>query len=80
MSSKAFQQVDARARPRRPDRDGGDRVRLTDEELKQNHTATEVARLNPPPYDPVAAFTPSLEVAPGPYVCLVRADAPAGSG
>jgi tripartite-type tricarboxylate transporter receptor subunit TctC len=30
-----------------------------------------------PPYDPVIAFTPIIEVARGPYVWLVRADAPA---
>ncbi len=30
-----------------------------------------------PPYDPVAAFTPVIEVARGPYLWLVRADHPA---
>ena len=36
------------------------------------------AALRPAPYDPVRDFTPITLVARGPYVLLVRADAPAG--
>ena len=39
--------------------------------------AVAPAMMKAPPYDPVAAFTPIVEVARGQYVLLVRADAPA---
>jgi tripartite-type tricarboxylate transporter receptor subunit TctC len=39
--------------------------------------AVAPAMMSPPPYDPVKAFTPIVEVARGPYVWIVRADAPA---
>lgn len=39
--------------------------------------AVAPATMRPPPYDPATAFTPIVEVARGPYVWLVRADAPA---
>src|SRR5688572_13005102 len=39
--------------------------------------AVAPASMREPPYDPRAAFTPIVEVARGPYVWLVRADAPA---
>lgn len=35
------------------------------------------ATMTTPPYDPVSAFTPIVEVARGPYVWLVRSDSPA---
>jgi tripartite-type tricarboxylate transporter receptor subunit TctC len=38
--------------------------------------AVAPATLKPPPYDPVTAFTPIAEVARGPYVWLVRSEAP----
>ena len=41
--------------------------------------AVAPALAKPAPYDPVTAFTPIVEVARGPYVWLVRADAPARS-
>jgi tripartite-type tricarboxylate transporter receptor subunit TctC len=41
--------------------------------------AVAPATMQPPPYDPVQAFTPIVEVARGPYVLLVRSDAPAAS-
>ena len=41
--------------------------------------AVAPALMKNPPYDPVTAFTPIIEVARGPYVWLVRADAPARS-
>jgi tripartite-type tricarboxylate transporter receptor subunit TctC len=39
--------------------------------------AVAPAMMSPPPYDPVTAFTPIVEVARGPYAWIVRADAPA---
>jgi tripartite-type tricarboxylate transporter receptor subunit TctC len=39
--------------------------------------AVAPATMRSPPYDPTADFTPIAEVAKGPYVWLVRADAPA---
>lgn len=39
--------------------------------------AVAPAVMKAPPYDPVKAFTPIVEVARGPYVWLVRSDAPA---
>jgi tripartite-type tricarboxylate transporter receptor subunit TctC len=39
--------------------------------------AVAPALMSPPPYDPLRAFTPIVEIARGPYVLLVRADAPA---
>lgn len=39
--------------------------------------AVAPAAMKTPPYDPVTAFTPIVEVARGQYVLLVRADAPA---
>jgi tripartite-type tricarboxylate transporter receptor subunit TctC len=39
--------------------------------------AVAPAFAKPPPYDPVGAFAPIVEVARGPYVWLVRDDAPA---
>ena len=39
--------------------------------------AVAPATMQPSPYDPVRAFTPIAEVARGPYVWLVRSDAPA---
>jgi tripartite-type tricarboxylate transporter receptor subunit TctC len=39
--------------------------------------AVAPATMKNPPYDPVTAFTPIVEVARGPYVWLVRSDAPA---
>ena len=39
--------------------------------------AVAPAMMSPPPYDPVKAFTPIVEVARGPYVWIVRSDAPA---
>jgi tripartite-type tricarboxylate transporter receptor subunit TctC len=39
--------------------------------------AVAPATMRTPPYDPVLEFTPIVEVARGPYVLLVRADAPA---
>ena len=39
--------------------------------------AVAPAIMSPSPYDPVKAFTPIVEVARGPYVLIVRADAPA---
>ncbi len=41
--------------------------------------AVAPAFMKHPPYDPVTAFTPIAEVARGPYLWLVRADAPAKS-
>lgn len=41
--------------------------------------AVAPATMARPPYDPVAAFTPIVEVARGPYVLLVRDDLPARS-
>ena len=41
--------------------------------------AVAPAFARPAPYDPVAAFTPIVEVARGPYVWLVRDEAPARS-
>lgn len=41
--------------------------------------AVAPALMKVPPYDPVAAFSPIVEVARGPYVWLVRADAPVGT-
>jgi len=41
--------------------------------------AVAPALARPPPYDPVTAFTPIVEVARGPYVWLVRDEAPARS-
>jgi tripartite-type tricarboxylate transporter receptor subunit TctC len=38
--------------------------------------AVAPATLKNPPYDPVASFTPIIEIARGPYVLLVRSDAP----
>jgi tripartite-type tricarboxylate transporter receptor subunit TctC len=35
------------------------------------------ATMQPPPYDPTRAFTPIVEVSRGPYLWMVRADAPA---
>jgi tripartite-type tricarboxylate transporter receptor subunit TctC len=40
--------------------------------------AVAPATMKAPPYDPTQAFAPIVEVANGPYVLLVRADAPAG--
>ena len=37
------------------------------------------ASMKQPPYDPVKAFTPIIEVARGPYVVLVRQDSPAAT-
>jgi tripartite-type tricarboxylate transporter receptor subunit TctC len=39
--------------------------------------AVAPATMRAPPYDPTQAFTPIVEVARGPYVLLVRSDAPA---
>ena len=39
--------------------------------------AVAPATMKAPPYDPVSGFTPIVEVARGPYVWLVRSDAPA---
>lgn len=39
--------------------------------------ATAPAAMKTPPYDPTQAFTPIIEIASGPYIWLVRADAPA---
>lgn len=39
--------------------------------------AVAPALMTPAPYDPVKAFTPIVEVARGPYVWIVRSDAPA---
>jgi tripartite-type tricarboxylate transporter receptor subunit TctC len=39
--------------------------------------AVAPATLRKPSYDPVASFTPIVEIARGPYVLLVRSDAPA---
>jgi tripartite-type tricarboxylate transporter receptor subunit TctC len=39
--------------------------------------AVAPATLRTPPYDPLTAFTPIVEIARGPYVLLVRSDAPA---
>jgi tripartite-type tricarboxylate transporter receptor subunit TctC len=39
--------------------------------------AVAPATMKPAPYDPVAAFQPIVEVARGPYLWLVRSDAPA---
>jgi tripartite-type tricarboxylate transporter receptor subunit TctC len=39
--------------------------------------AVAPATMRAPPYDPTQAFAPIVEVARGPYVLLVRADAPA---
>ena len=39
--------------------------------------AVALATLRVPPYDATKAFTPIVEVARGPYVLLVRSDAPA---
>ncbi len=39
--------------------------------------AVAPATMRNPPYDPTKAFTPIIEIASGPYVWLVRADAPA---
>ena len=41
--------------------------------------AVAPATMRQPPYDPVDAFTPIVEVARGPFVWLVRADAPAAN-
>ena len=41
--------------------------------------AVAPATMKTPPYDPSRAFTPIIEVARGPYIWLVRADAPARS-
>lgn len=41
--------------------------------------AVAPATMTPPPYDPVTAFTPIIEVARGPFLWLVRADAPAAN-
>lgn len=41
--------------------------------------AVAPAIMTPPPYDPVTAFAPIVEVARGPYLWLVRADAPANN-
>jgi tripartite-type tricarboxylate transporter receptor subunit TctC len=40
--------------------------------------AVAPATMRSAPYDPVSSFAPIVEVARGPYVWLVRADAPAG--
>ena len=40
------------------------------------NVAVAPAVMKKPPYDPTTAFTPIVEVARGPYVWLVRADAP----
>jgi len=39
--------------------------------------AVAPATMKAPPYDPVSAFAPVVEIARGPYVWLVRSDAPA---
>lgn len=39
--------------------------------------AVAPATMRPPPYDPANAFTPIVEIARGPYLWLVRSDAPA---
>ena len=39
--------------------------------------AVAPATMKTPPYDPATAFSPIVEVARGPYVWLVRSDAPA---
>jgi tripartite-type tricarboxylate transporter receptor subunit TctC len=39
--------------------------------------AVAPAMMTPPPYDPAKSFTPIIEVARGPYVWIVRSDAPA---
>ena len=39
--------------------------------------AAGLAAMKNPPYDPAKAFTPIIEIARGPYVLLVRAEAPA---
>jgi len=39
--------------------------------------AVAPATLKAPPYDPATAFTPVIEIARGPYLWLVRSDAPA---
>ena len=41
--------------------------------------AVAPATMKAPPYDPARAFTPVIEIARGPYIWLVRADAPAKS-
>ena len=41
--------------------------------------AVAPATMKTPPYDPSRAFTPIIEIARGPYIWLVRADAPAKS-
>ena len=41
--------------------------------------AVAPATMKAPPYDPVKAFTPIVEVARGPYLWLVRSDAPAAT-
>lgn len=41
--------------------------------------ATAPATMKAPPYNPAQAFTPIIEIASGPYIWLVRSDAPARS-